>query len=90
MPAILRINPDRTVFEVVTPEGTQFGPEETDEESSVLEDQEGACFMVVFEGYEILKPNTVYRLVEVETMVEEVDEFDDDGDDDGPGEEAVA
>lgn len=81
--AILRINPDRTHVEVETPDGTEFGPSEIPKDGLlVCVDDEGdgtdACVAVVGE-YAGLPGNTVYRLVPIETMVEDDCELDLDG-----------
>lgn len=101
--ALIRYNANRSAFDVTTPEGEQYDPLEFPEDCiTVLEGEEGGNYILIHDGYESdggLKPDTLYRLVEVPTTVEEgtldvegtgVIEEDDEDDDDPEPEEAVA
>lgn len=81
--AIVRINPERTNLAVERPDGTVFG--DTYEPGSYLmladedtPDDDCPC-IVVMGDYPGLKSNTVYRLVPIDTMIEEGADLDDDG-----------
>ena len=89
---VIRVNPERTFVEVDTPDGESWGPEPypgSDEDGLIIlsdEDKPGdASYVAVCDGYGNLKPNTIYQLVEVGTVVEEdetvgVDEDDEEED----------
>src|SRR5262245_10412445 len=86
---IIRVNPDRTLAEIVTPEGEEWGPETYpagDEDSLIImsdEDKPGEpSYVAVLDGYGNLKPFTLYRLTEVGTSMEETELSEDDLDDD--------
>ena len=96
---VIRVNPERTLVEVDTPDGDSWGPEPypaSDEDGLIIlsdEDKPGdASYVAVCDGYGNLKPNTIYQLVEVGTILEEdaaltegdEDEDDDDDDDEEP------
>ena len=71
--AILRYNPERTFFELVSPEGEEFEVAEVAEDFLSINEGDVHQYLVVHRGadMELLKPDTVYRLVEVLTTVEE-------------------
>jgi hypothetical protein len=72
MAATLRYNADRSCFEVLTPEGDEFGPIEFPEDCiSVLEGDAGPSYLVIHAGYDGLEPDTLYRLVPVVTEIQE-------------------
>lgn len=88
--ALIRMNPEKTLIEVETPDGEEWGPIEWPADQLVVCAAEGQePFVVVLEGYEGLKANTCYALVEIPTLIEE-DEIDPDGDDPDGGEEIPA
>jgi hypothetical protein len=85
--AKIRYNPDHSLVEFAPPEGDEYGPiDYPDDDVVVLADADdpGNAFLAVLDdGYEGLKPNTLYKLVEVPTLTEQVDilEVDDDEED---------
>jgi hypothetical protein len=92
--AVIRMNPEKTLIEIETPDGEEWGPLDWPADNLIVCAEEGQdAFVAVLEGYDGLKSNTVYQLVEVATLTEEA-EIDPDGDDDddGPddGEEVAA
>lgn len=91
---VLRVNPERTLVEVDTPEGIEWGPEPypaSDEDGLIIlsdEDTPGEpSYVAVLDGYGNLKPNTIYQLVEVSTLLEEAELTEDDDDDQGDDDE---
>jgi hypothetical protein len=93
--ARVTLNTAGSHFEAETPEGEIYGPEEIDEcGHAILEDTDtGISYLIMLgDGGDVLKPNTLYQLVEVPTVSDTVDEFEDDEDDDDPdpGEEVAA
>ena len=95
MSAKIRINSDSSLLEIETPEGDVYGPlefpEAPDDETEdpiflVDEDNPENSFIATVSAYEGLKPNTLYRLVPVETEVElnaELEEDDEEEEGDG-------
>lgn len=89
MAATIRYNPDRTQFEFANPEGEEYDAADLPNDCiEVIEDPDGGpAYLVVFPGWEgELKPDTVYKLVEVPTEVVEgveMSEDSEDNDDDG-------
>jgi len=83
--AVIRVNPERTLVEMDTPDGEEWGPNEWPEDQLVVLSDEtkpgSKSYVAVLDGYGSLKPNTIYELVEVATLTEE-DEITDDGDED--------
>lgn len=83
--AILRVNPERTLVEIDSPDGQEWGPESWPEDQIIiLSDEEKPAsdsYVAVLDGYGNLKPNTLYKLVEVATLVEE-DDLDGDDEED--------
>ena len=86
---VLRVNPDRTLVEIDTPDEQEWGPEPWPEDQLiVLSDEdspESKSYVAVLDGYGNLKPNTIYELVEVSTLVEEED-LDGEDDEEATGE----
>jgi len=92
MAATIRYNPDRTLFEFVNPEGEEYDAADIPRDCiEVIEDPDGGpAYLAVFPGWDgELKPNTVYKLVEVPTeviegveMAVEPEDIEDDDDDD--------
>jgi hypothetical protein len=77
MSARIQYNKDRSAFEATTPEGVEFGPIDFPEDCiSFLEDDGQPSYVVIHEGFEGLEPDTMYRLVPVNTAVEDGVEFD--------------
>lgn len=98
MTATIRTNSDETLVEIETPEGIVFGPlpmpEGDDGEPAEPifcvddEDPDAAAYIVTVSAYEGLKPNTMYKLVPVETVIEtkaELTEEDDEEEEDEEG-----
>ncbi|MBF6570517.1 MAG: hypothetical protein IVW54_16745 [Candidatus Binataceae bacterium] len=75
--ALIRVNPERTLVEVETPEGEEWGPEPWPEDQLLIlsdeEDPDGESYVAVLDGYGNLEPNTLYKLVKVTTLTEEDD-----------------
>ena len=70
--AKIRINPDRDIVEFVTPEGEAFqSDEDAFDNFSVIAIEDGPAYLAVVGDYEGLKSNTIYRLTEVPTELEE-------------------
>lgn len=71
-PAVIRMNPEKTAIEIETPDGQEWGPLPwPPDQLVVMAQQGGEAFLAVLEGYEGLKSNTVYALIEVDTLLEE-------------------
>ena len=71
MNAKIRINPEKTLFEVTTPDEEVYGPLELDEDPFAICADEGTGFLAVTgENDYGLEVNRVYQLVPVETEVE--------------------
>lgn len=75
--AVLRVNPERTLVEIDSPDGEEWGPEPWPEDQIIiLSDEskpESDSYVAVLDGYGNLEPNTLYKLVKVTTLVEEDD-----------------
>lgn len=90
MPAIIRWNSDRTIVEVVTPEGTTFGPMAHDGDPQVLctddDNPTVPAYNAVIGEVDGLETGRVYRLVPVDTETEEGAELElgEDDEDDEP------
>ena len=95
MSAKIRINSDSSLLEIETPEGDVYGPLEFPEPDNggdlgevadpiflVDEDNPENSFIATVSAYEGLKPNTLYRLVPVETEVELNAELEEDDEED--------
>ncbi len=82
--AILRMNPARTLIEMETPEGAEWGPLDWPEDQLVVcaDPEGGDAYLAVLDGYEGLEANTIYKLVKIETVTEEDDHLGEDVDDD--------
>jgi hypothetical protein len=84
MAAKIRINPERSEVEFITPEGDLYGDDELDS-IAVLGD---SGYIGVAGSVKDLKPNTIYKLTPVKTeleenaLIEELDEDEIDGDED--------
>ena len=85
--AKIRINPEHTVFEFITPDGESYcaGSEAMDD-CTVL----GSSYLAVAGEFEGLKSNTMYKLVEISTEVETDADIEDDDDEDDEDEEEEA
>lgn len=86
--AKVTLNAAGSHFEAETPEGEVYGPDEIDDcGHAILEDTDTGIsyFIMLGEGGDVLKANTLYQLIEVPTSSETVDEFEDEEDDDDPG-----
>jgi hypothetical protein len=76
--AVIKMNPEKTLVEIETPDGQEWGPLAWPSDQLVVMSQQGSeAFLAILEGYDGLKSNTVYALVEVETLVEEDDTLTD-------------
>lgn len=91
---VIRVNPDRTLVEVDTPEGIEWGPEtwpgSEDDSMLILSDEDAPgepSYVVILDGYGNLKPHTMYRLTEVPTSMEEAELSEEDVDDEDDEEE---
>jgi len=89
MKATLRFNPDETLLEAVTPDGTEFQSEWPEDGILILASEDGDDYLVCVSEEHGLDVNTVYRLVPVSTEVEEdVDiTLDEEGDEEGDDDE---
>ena len=98
--AKIRCNPDKSLVEFVTPEGIEYGPQDypdsdddTDNLVFMTDDPNNQYVAVLEGGYEELKPNTLYKLVAVSTLVEEADieeeDEEEDEDEDEPGDDVA-
>ena len=82
--ARIRRNPEGTEFEIITPEDVEFesdiDPDEADPDYLVVmaEDGDPNKYLAVVGPYPGLEENTVYRLVKVDTVLEELDDDPDD------------
>ena len=77
--AKIRINPEHTAFEFITPDGESYSAgEEAMDDCTVL----GSSYLAVAGEFEGLKSNTMYKLVEISTEVEEGADIEDDEDED--------
>jgi hypothetical protein len=99
--AKIRINPEKTEAEFITPEGEAFGGEVNT--LVVLGDvtEDTAVYVGVAGAFEGLKPNTIYRISEVRTDLElnaliedtdtelEIDEDEDEEDEEEDEDETV-
>lgn len=75
--AKIRMNPDHTAFEFITPDGESYSAgEEAMDDCTVL----GSSYLAVAGEFEGLKPNTMYKLVEIPTEVEEDADIEDEDD----------
>lgn len=78
--AVIRSNPDETLVEIETPDGEFFGPEDWPDDGIMVcaDDQDPSkCYLAVLDDdYGALKANTLYQLVPVSTLTEEVDDFE--------------
>jgi hypothetical protein len=82
MSAKISFNPENTLVEIETPEGS-YGPMDVPDEGDPImlvdeEDPNALSYICIVGEYEGLKANTLYKLVPVETTVEENVDFDDD------------
>jgi hypothetical protein len=80
-PAIIRYNPGHKQLEIQEPSGEEYGPldyPDSDGDNLVymLDDPDNLFVAVLDGGYDGLEENTLYRLVPVDTDVEEVDVFE--------------
>jgi hypothetical protein len=95
MSAKIRINSDRSLIEIETPEGEIFGPmecpqDEKDEDGDLLlaepifctdeENPDSPAYICVVSEYEGLRTNTVYQLVPITTEVQLDAELEEDED----------
>src|SRR5271170_6151316 len=89
--ATLKVNPASTAYDVDLPDGSEAGGSYEPGAADLVVTESGKAFYITFDAFEDLKPNTVYELVEVETLVirdaADVEEADDeeeeeDGDED--------
>jgi hypothetical protein len=74
-------NPDRSRLSVELPDESAFEVQDTpDDGFDVFTDDSGNQYLAVFDDdFAGLEPDTVYQLVPVATLVEEAEDFDDDG-----------
>ena len=77
--AKIRINPEHTAFEFITPDGESYSAgSEAMDDCTVL----GSSYLAVAGEFEGLKSNTMYKLVEIPTEVETAADIEDDDDED--------
>lgn len=70
--AVIKINPERTQVQVITPNGDEYEFEYPEGDGTALLEDEEASWFAVFEQQEVLAPG-VYRLELVPTVMEGLD-----------------
>jgi hypothetical protein len=89
--ATLRVNPENTDFEIDLPDGSEDAGEYIPGEGAVIIGGDNTPYYLTFDEFDAspLKPNHLYKLVEVDLLVsrdaelEEVEETEVDDDEDG-------
>lgn len=92
MPATLRLNPDRSEFEVTLNGGEQFQDDCPDDGIAFVIANDGTSYVVALDGNVAgLEPNQIFKLApvttEFEADVEFYDEDEEDGEEDDEAEE---